>query len=278
MLWQRETSAAPLDTPERRAAFEARIDTLLGEIGNTRVKDHYRREVKNRLFHLWREQPARPRGAAPRHGRQSGRTESRNIESRKPVRRDMAPPASAYGFATIVTLALVNHPWLLDRFGEEVGSIEVKDRALAALLGDVTRAIFADASPTSERLIAALEQGPHAKLWARLFRESPFKRIAFLQPETKPEEVETQFAEVIYRWRALPTLNREIEESADQLADMSEAEFERFATLQQQVASIGQHHDADDAGERDANQRFDEMLARLKREPLTKGRRAEKRH
>ena len=83
---------------------------------------------------------------------------------------------------------------------------------------------------------------------------------------------------MIYRWRALPTLNRELDESATDLADMSEAEFERFAALQQQVASIGQHHEADDAGERDANKRFQEMLARLKREPLSKGRRSEKRH
>ncbi len=285
MLWQREKSAVVLDTPERRAAFEARIETLLGEIGNVRVKDHYRRDVKNRLFHLWREQPARSRDATPRQGgrqqgggRQGGGQQGGRPEARKPERRDMTPPASAFGFATIVTLALVNHPWLLDHFAEEVGSVEVHDKPLAALLADVTRAIFADAELTREQLIAMLEKGPHAKLLERLFWQSPFKRIAFLQPETKREEVETQFAEVIYRWRALPTLNREIEESAQHLAEGSEDEFERFATLQQQVASIGQHHDADDAGERDANKRFDDMLARLKREPLSKGRRTEKRH
>jgi DNA primase len=90
--------------------------------------------------------------------------------------------------------------------------------------------------------------------------------------------VEAQFTDVIYRWRALPTLNREIEESALDLAETSEDDFERFVALQQQVASIGQHHEADDAGERDANKRFQDMLARLKREPLTKGRRTEKRH
>ena len=266
MLWTREKQAGPLDTPERRAAFEARLDALLGAIANARVKEHYRREVKNRLFELWRVQRARVQGATLARG-----------STRKPERPAIATPApSAYGFATIVTLALVNHPWLLDHFAEEVGSVEIRDRKLADLLGAVTRAIFEDHAITREALIARLEQGPHGKLLERLLRESPFKRVAFLQPGTPAAAVEDQFADVFYRWRALPTLTRELEESAAHLADMSEEEFERFAALQQQVASVGLHHEADDAGERDANKRFEETLARLKGEPLSRGRRPAK--
>ena len=44
----------------------------------------------------------------------------------------------------------------------------------------------------------------------------------------------------------------------------SEAEFERFAVLQQQVASVGSQHDGDDAGDREAKKRFEETVARLK--------------
>src|SRR5680860_191515 len=294
MLWTRETQASPLDTPERRAAFEARLETLLGEIGNVRVKDHYRREVKNRLYTLWREQPARARQTRPRQsgwqgdrqgdrqggwqgGRQSGRQGGRSDPRRAERRETPMPSSSAYSFTTIVTLALVNHPWLLDPFAEEAASVEVHDKPLAALLAAVTRAIFDDPAITRDRLVEKLLHGPHAKLLERLFRESPFTRIAFLQPETKQSDVTEQFADVIYRWRALPTLNREITESAEQLAEGSEDEFQRFATLQQEVASVGLHHEADDAGERDANKRFQDMLARLKKEPLSKGRR-EKRH
>ena len=64
VLWQRELKTHPIDTPERRAAFEERLEKLLAEIANARVKDHYRREVKNRLFNLWREQGARSAQAA----------------------------------------------------------------------------------------------------------------------------------------------------------------------------------------------------------------------
>lgn len=273
VLWRREQAVQPLDTPERRAAFEARLENLLGEIGNMRVREHYRREIKNRQFDLWRAQNQRQGGAG-----RGGRSPQAKPVRPKPARRETLPPPSAYGFATIVALALVNHPWLLDHFAEEVASVDVRDKPLAALLADIAHAVHDDPAITRERLVETLRNGPHAKLLERLFWESPYKRVAFLQPETPKADVETQFADVIYRWRALPTLNREITESANHLAEMSEAEFERFATLQQEVASVGLHHEADDAGERDANKRFQEMLARLKKEPLSRGRRSEKRH
>ncbi len=258
VLWLRERAEQPLDTPERRAAFEARLEALLGQIANARVRDHYRREVKNRLFALWRERPATPGAAANAAGRLPG--------SRLPARSGTVPPPSARGFATAIALALVNHPWLLDRFAEEVASLDIKDNRLAALLGFVTRTIFDGEATSREQLAEALQASSHAKLLASLSRDSAFKRIAFLQPDTPREEVEEQFADLIYRFRALPALSRELQEGADHLADLTEAEFERFATLQQQVASVGTQHEADDAGDRDAGERLKDKIAEVMRE------------
>jgi DNA primase len=267
VVWLRELRSHAIDTPERRAAFEARLDSLLGQIVNTRVRDHYRREAKNRLFALWREKPARG-------GKLPATAWSRSTE-----RSGATPLPSPYGFATVITLALINHPWLLDRFAEEVATLEIRDKNLAALLGFVTNIIFDEHGIGRERLVDMLGASSHAKLFDLLYRESAFTRLAFLQPETPAKVVEQQFADLIYRFRALPSLNRELEESADRLADMSEAEFERFAALQQQVASVGTEHAADDAGDRDAAKRFQETVARLKQERVSakQGRRPEKR-
>ena len=266
LVWLRELRSHAVDTPERRAAFEARLDSLLTEMANTRVRDHYRREVKNRLFALWREKPTR--------GRKPAMAPSRSIERTGPI-----PLPSARGFVTVIILALVHHPRLLDRFAEEVATLEIRDKNLAALLTSVTRIIFDDHGVTSERLTDMIEAGPHAKLFKLLLSESAFARLAFLRGEAPPGDVEQQFADLIFRFRALPSLNRELEESADRLADMSEAEFERFAALQQQVASVGTHHSADDAGDRAATKRFQETVARLKQEGVSahRGRRPEKR-
>jgi len=258
VLWLRERAEQPLDTPERRAAFEARLDALLAQIGNARVRDHYRREVRNRLFALWRERPSpRRTGASPAASKALGLV---------PAKNGTIPPPSPRGFAIAITLALVNHPFLLDRFAEEVASLELRDKRLAALLSFVTSTIFERDGMARDELLELLESSPHAKLLARIARESAFKRIAFLQPETEREEVETQFADLIFRFRALPALSKELAEGADHLADLSEAEFERFAALQQQVASVGSQHAADDAGDRDAAERFKEKVAQVMRE------------
>ena len=135
-----------------------------------------------------------------------------------------------------------------------------------SLLGAVTRLIFEDHAITGERLAERLAEHPEGKLFDRLLRESAFKRVTFLQPDTPRPEVEQHFADLIFRFRALPNLTRELAEHADHLAEVSEDEFERFAQLRLQVAGIGQHHEADDAGDRDAAKRFQETVARLKRE------------
>jgi DNA primase len=186
------------------------------------------------------------------------------------------PLPSPFGFATVIILALVNHPFLLDRFGEEVSAIDIRDKALAGLLQTVTRNIFEDANLTREQLVERLGASSYGRLFTQLSRDSAFKRVAFLSPESPAAEVEEQFADLIYRFRALPSLSRELQESADRLAEVTEAEFERFAQLQQQVASVGSQHAADDAGDRDAAQRFHDTVARLKGERLERGRRQEK--
>jgi DNA primase len=163
-----------------------------------------------------------------------------------------------------MTLALINHPWLIDRFAEEVSALDIRDRKLASLLRTVASIILEDGRPTAERIAERIEASGHGKFFAELLRDSAFKRVGFLDPESPKEDVEAQFADLIYRFRALPSLTRELAQGADRLAESSEAEFERFAALQQQVAGIGNQHAADDAGDRDAAKRFEETIARLK--------------
>ena len=264
VLWRRERSAHALDTPERRAAFEARVETLLAQIANARVREHYRRDIKNRLFALWRERPAR-KGPATKTSAQAA--------------TDSTPPRpSAYGFATVITLALINHPWLLDRFAEEVATLEIRDRRLAALLGFVTATLFEEHGIGREQLIELIEASPHAKLFAKLSSESVFARVHFVQASAPAAEVEEQFSDLIFRFRALPALSKELAEGADQLADLSEDEFERFAQLQRQVASAASRDVAEDAGDQSFHDRFAKKIAEVMREKGTwkPGRRPEK--
>ncbi len=255
VLWRRESGSHNLDTPERRAALEERLDQLLETISKPRVRDHYRREVKSRLWALWRD--SGKRGAPQQRGAPQRAASS--------VAR---PLPSAHGFAITIILALAHHPYLLDRFAEEVGHVELKQAQLAGLLAHVTEAIFRHPTIGSEELASLLRQGPHGKLYDSLDQASAFKRVAFLQADTPPADVEEHFAELLFRWTTLKTLHREVQEQALDLADLTEESYEQFVLLQQQVANAGLRHAADDAGDRDSTKRFEETLARVKAEKI----------
>ncbi len=53
MLWTRESEAGPFDTPERRAAFEARINEVTASIADETVRRYYRQDFSGRLRQLF---------------------------------------------------------------------------------------------------------------------------------------------------------------------------------------------------------------------------------
>jgi DNA primase len=267
VLWRRECASHSLDTPERRAALEETFERLLGTIANARVRDHYRKEIKSRLWSLWRDLGKRATGPAktPASAPQGG--------------SGPRPVPSAHGFAITIILALARHPWLLDRYAEEVAAVDIRQKQLAALLSSLTDAVFHNPGVEPEALAELMRDGAEGRVFEALDRASAIKRIAFLQPETPAAEVEDQFAELLFRWTTLKSLDKEVQDAALDLSDISEAEYEQFALLQQQVANAGLRHGADDAGDRDSAKRFHDTIARLKAENIAgqRGRRTDRR-
>ncbi len=74
VLWTRETEAGSLDTPERRAAFEARLASLINAISDEAVRKYYRSEFGERLRGLF---VAGTRGGVPARMRSQYRYEGR---------------------------------------------------------------------------------------------------------------------------------------------------------------------------------------------------------
>jgi DNA primase len=91
VFWERERDAADLSTPERRAALERRIGDLSGAIEDPIVRDHYRRELKDRLWGLLR--PAR----TVRPGAQYVPLRQLGGQPAKPSLRRPPPPKSRFG-------------------------------------------------------------------------------------------------------------------------------------------------------------------------------------
>ena len=63
MLWRQAVADGPLDTPEARAAFDARLHDALVRIAHHGVREHYRAEIRQRRAELFkRARPADLRG------------------------------------------------------------------------------------------------------------------------------------------------------------------------------------------------------------------------
>jgi DNA primase len=143
MLWQRETETGGFETPERRAALEARLAGVTRSIGDESVRKYYRDDLAGRLRSLFAPTDTAQAGWDWRRagsGRDRGR--DRGDRGRRPVspREALRPVSARLGVSQIVRgfrsglpprealilLAVVNHPWLLDDHAEELAELEFR--------------------------------------------------------------------------------------------------------------------------------------------------------
>src|SRR5262249_46333845 len=71
LLWMRETEPGACATPERRAALEARIGEITGQIADESVRRYYRQDFGTRLRTMFAP-PARSTGMRPLPRRSGG--------------------------------------------------------------------------------------------------------------------------------------------------------------------------------------------------------------
>lgn len=148
VLWERERDAEPLDTPERRAGLEQRVEAAVRRIGDNVVRSHYRQALQQRLRATFA--PPRPAAGSVGAGRPSS---ARRIEAGSALRRSpLAQTArrlaeSAEDRARLtqfqrdtevtLTLLLIDHPALLEPLGEALSSIVLKTPTLDRICSEL---------------------------------------------------------------------------------------------------------------------------------------------
>jgi DNA primase len=192
VLWTRETEGGGLDTPERRAAFEARLAALINAIGDDGVRKYYRSEFGERLRGLF---ATGARGGVPARMRSQNRYGGSAYVGAgfnpAPTRR--GPPRDARGpgdFAVsadtpyvaaspqlaaspvhrghraaiprreaLILQAIINHPWLLHDHLEELAAIELR-HAEAAKVKAAILDIFAHDGSANDVVGAGFKPAP----------------------------------------------------------------------------------------------------------------------
>jgi DNA primase len=255
LIWQRETEAEVLATPERRAALEHRLQALCGEIRDETLRRYYREEFRARLAALFappraaagfapRAGQRRPDWAGPRRGR-FGPQEPQGYVSlpppigpalaRSPILRPNAPDLSPR--EALILLIFINHPALIAAYDEALGELELDNSEAAALRGrmldlwadgSVTPAAFRNglAAAGFEALLRRLDASAHAALW-------------IVAPEAADTDVEEALKQALALHRKTRALHSELHAAEMALAaEASEINLARLLDIRAQLSAL----------------------------------------
>jgi DNA primase len=254
MLWTREVEAGPLDTPERRAAFERRLKEPLGQIRDETTRKHYRREMDERLGQLFSSAaPARAergrQGGFPRGGQMRGNGRGGwqapspwagplKASSQLTRTKIMARGRGEDAREAFILLALASHPDLILRCVDEIAELALDgpaaERFRQALL-DAAMDGGLDEAALTERLIQPRVRDAQAALMAVT---GPAERLKLAQG-ADPESVFDSIRQAVVLHHRARTLHSELKAAERALADeATEANFAWIKDVKARLETI----------------------------------------
>ena len=277
VLWARESEAGPFDTPERRAALEARIAQVTATIADEAVRRYYKQDFVARLRQMFAPQRfAAKEVGAPRRtfaermagaqmfgGRQfgSGVRLSGAVAARAPYvaaspQLAASPVHRGHRAAiprreALILQATINHPRLLHDHLEELAAAEFRHADTQKLKGaliDVFAHHFADdfskeggADAQAERAALATEltRRGFAELLKRIERTITTPAVWGAGPQAAGADVLLTWKQLIALHRQWHSLTRELKDAETALGqDNTEANYARLRDVKATLASI----------------------------------------
>ncbi len=230
-IWESELAARPVDTPERRAHFEQRLELRTRQIADRRVQEHYRRAFRARLWELF----------GPGRGRGADRRGSRGPRDRAP---DLGAGLRASGDVDILELrryqgllaAAVNHPALVGEFGEDLGTLAFPAGELDKLRGEILK-LFVPGIETAALKRQLQEQG-FGKTLDRVLSQEVYLHIPGARPGAPEEDAFRQWKH-LYGLLVRRDREADLDEAERELAEEgTEASLARIDDLRRQVEAV----------------------------------------
>jgi DNA primase len=269
VLWSRESEAGALDTPERRAAFEARIGEVTGGIADETVRRYYRQDFADKLRRMFaptelaggrrsfskgafgkagfdrRDRgPAFGRSPAMKFGDEPYVAASPQLAA-SPVHRGHRA-AIPRGEALILQAA-ISHPWLLHEHLEELADTEFRHADTQKLKGaviDVFAHHFAEDFATdrdAERtaLAAELAKRGFGPLVERIQRSITTPSVWGARSDAAQSDVLLTWKQLVALHRQWHSLIRELKDAETALGqDNTEANYARLRDVKARLSSL----------------------------------------
>jgi DNA primase len=268
VLWSREAEAGPFDTPERRAALEARLSAVTAPIGDETVRRYYRQDFAARLRQLFAptEILTRRRGSEPWRRERGARDASGYLADRSFGRDDrpyvaasphlVASPVHRGHRAAIprrealILQAALNHPWLLHDHLEELAAAEFRhsdSQKLKGALIDVIAHSADELGPNSAdgdeagraELLAELSRRGFAALLSRIERTITTPSVWGARPGAAAEDVLLTWKQLVALHTQWHSLIRELKDAEMALGqDNSEANYARLCDVKARLSTL----------------------------------------
>jgi DNA primase len=258
VLWARESEAGPFDTPERRAALEARIGQIVATVADETVRRYYKQDFAARLRQMFAPAnfAAKAVGASGRNfermfdpqrsGRSFDKTRLRGaVPLRGPGAFEETYVAASPQLASspvhrghraaiprreaLILQAAINHPWLLHEHLEELAAAEFRHadtQKLKGVLIDVFAHHFAeDFAKQSGESDTETERAALASELTRRGFADLLNRIerTITTPSVWGARPQAAAADVLPTWKQLIALHRQWHSLTRELKDAETA-------------------------------------------------------
>jgi DNA primase len=264
MLWARETEGHSFDSPERRAALEARINEVTSGIADDSVRKYYRQDFSARLSQFFA--PAQSQRGNFQRGQNYGQPwrergnsnwQSRNGAPQRPatggkntpyvvVSQQLASGPLHRGHRTsvprreaLILQAALNYPWLLHDHMEEFASLEFRhpdaEKLKSALVDIAAHAAAADA----EAVRAELAGRGLTEVIGRIAASITTQSVWGARPDAAPEDVLVTWQQLVALHRQWHSLTRELKDAEQALGqDSSEGNYLRLRDVKGRLANM----------------------------------------
>jgi len=254
LVWALEAGAASLDTPERIAGLEARLEAAARRIKDEKVRYQYLSAFRARLRAATRPAAA-PAGPRARSGKIPA-TRRPGAESRA-FAGPGVPPAAAPGSgpeglarrrAQALAATLIAHWSLLAAFAEAFGGLEFSDPALDKLRQEILLLYAATPDLDSEAVRRHLKATGYSDALAAIFAPDVLVHAGFARGDSGVEAARRGVLQLIDRlretdWRA------QLDEAERAYAD--DPTEQNWTRLQQSMLTLHrQHREAEAAPDR----------------------------
>ena len=278
VLWQRETEANPHDTPERRAALEARLREVTMTIADETVRKYYGQDFGARLRNLL--SPAGAQSRAGQAGRPSWggdrnwsgggrgswadrRPQGRGGFARRPQQPGLAsgtpyvvaspqlatsPVHRGHGAViprreALILQTVLNHPWLLHDHLEDVSGLEFRhpeiEKLKLALIDIAAHGNDQGGDHDGPAMRAELARRGFAEQISRVEKAITTVSVWGARPEAGPNDVLMTWTQLIALHRQWHSLLRELKDAEQALGrETTEANYSWLQDVKARMAVL----------------------------------------